>query len=110
MGLNGCAIIAINLRVVADCGVRLANDLSVSNCMDKGEIIAVKIVEELRPIFNAKSVAVIGGSSNINKWGGRMVQRLLIAEYQGNIYPINISEDNDYIPTAVSLMSLMLLT
>jgi acyl-CoA synthetase (NDP forming) len=94
MGLNGCAIIAINLRVVADCGVRLANDLSVSNCMDKGEIIAVKIVEELRPIFNAKSVAVIGGSSNINKWGGRMVQRLLIAEYQGNIYPINISEDN----------------
>ncbi len=62
--------------------------------MGKGEIIAMKIIEELYPIFNAKSVAVIGGSSNINKWGGRLVQRLLIAEYQGNIYPINISEDN----------------
>lgn len=52
------------------------------------------IIDELNPIFNARSVAVIGGSSNINKWGGRMVQRLILAKYQGKIYPINTGEEN----------------
>ena len=52
-----------------------------------------KVVEELRSIFTAKSVAVIGASNDMSKWGGRMVQRLLLAEYQGHIYPINLKED-----------------
>jgi acetyl-CoA synthetase (ADP-forming) len=60
---------------------------------NEGEIVAKKVVEQLRSIFAAKSVAVIGASNDKNKWGGRLIQRLLIAEYQGNIYPINIKEE-----------------
>jgi len=55
--------------------------------------MAKKIVEQLRPIFAPKSVAVIGASSATHKWGGQMVHRMLMAGYEGTIYPINPREE-----------------
>ncbi len=52
-----------------------------------------ELFEQLDSIFAARSVAVIGGSNDMRKWGGRIVQRLLLAKYQGAVYVINIAEE-----------------
>src|SRR5208283_2279088 len=47
------------------------------------------IVEQLDHIFKPKSVAIIGASSTMEKWGGRLLRRALQSNYRGNIYPVN---------------------
>ncbi|MBN1380880.1 MAG: CoA-binding protein [Deltaproteobacteria bacterium] len=47
------------------------------------------IVQQLDHIFKPKSVAIIGASSQIEKWGGRLLYRALHSNYRGNIYPVN---------------------
>jgi acetate---CoA ligase (ADP-forming) subunit alpha len=51
--------------------------------------MSTKIIEQLDSIFKPASVAVIGASSNIAKWGGRLFARLVISGFRGAIYPIN---------------------
>lgn len=51
-----------------------------------------KIIDDLKPIFAPKSVAVIGASSASFKWGAQTIQRLLMTGYKGTIYPINPRE------------------
>ncbi len=46
-------------------------------------------VEELRPIFSPKSIAVIGASRSPMKIGYEIVQNILVHGYSGKIYPIN---------------------
>jgi acyl-CoA synthetase (NDP forming) len=46
-------------------------------------------VEQLDFIFKPRSVAIIGASDNIAKWGYAMVERPLHTGYQGLIYPVN---------------------
>ena len=46
-------------------------------------------VEQLDYIFKPKSMAIIGASDNIAKWGYMMVDRPLRTGYQGQIYPVN---------------------
>ncbi len=58
-----------------------------------GGVLTDEVIEELHSIFVARSVAVIGASNDIRKWGGRVMQRLLLAGYEGNIYPVNLKED-----------------
>ncbi len=50
------------------------------------------ISEQLQPIFNAKSVAVIGASSVPFKWGAQTVYRLINFGFKGAVYPINPTE------------------
>jgi acetyltransferase len=50
------------------------------------------ISEQLQPIFNAKSVAVIGASSAPFKWGAQTVYRLINFGFKGAVYPINPME------------------
>lgn len=50
------------------------------------------ISEQLQPIFNAKSVAVIGASSAPFKWGAQTVYRLINFGFNGVVYPINPRE------------------
>ena len=40
-------------------------------------------------IFKPRSIAVVGASDSIGKWGYRMVYRLLNTGFRGAIYPIN---------------------
>ncbi len=47
------------------------------------------VVEELRPIFSPKSIAVIGASRSPMKIGYEILQNILVQGYQGKVYPIN---------------------
>jgi len=43
----------------------------------------------LDPIFKPKSIAIIGASNQVEKWGYRMVARPLNTGFRGAIYPVN---------------------
>src|SRR5437867_183144 len=45
--------------------------------------------DRLDPIFNPKSVAVIGASRHKGKVGYAIIRNLIVNEYQGTIYPVN---------------------
>ncbi|UCH50922.1 MAG: CoA-binding protein [Chloroflexota bacterium] len=47
------------------------------------------IVEQLDPIFKPKSIAVLGASDSVGKWGYLMVERPLKTGFGGAIYPVN---------------------
>ena len=47
------------------------------------------IVKQLDYIFKPDSMAIIGASDNIAKWGHMMVDRPLRTGYKGAIYPVN---------------------
>lgn len=49
------------------------------------------IVEELEPLFNPKSVAVIGATNNWNKWGYSTFTSALDG-FRGLVYPVNNRE------------------
>ncbi|MBW1819633.1 MAG: CoA-binding protein [Deltaproteobacteria bacterium] len=51
-----------------------------------------KIVTGLEPLFNPRSVAVIGASNNVNKWG-RSTFSSLMKHYRGDLYAVNKREE-----------------
>ncbi|UCE91819.1 MAG: CoA-binding protein [Methanobacteriota archaeon] len=58
-------------------------------------------VEELRPIFSPKSIAVIGASRSPTKLGFEILQNILVNGYKGKVIPINPET-----PTILGLRSL----
>jgi acetyl coenzyme A synthetase (ADP forming)-like protein len=46
-------------------------------------------VEDLKPIFSPKSIAVIGASRSPMKIGYEILQNILVQGYTGKVYPIN---------------------
>ena len=50
-----------------------------------------KIIHDLDPLFNPRSVAVIGATKNWNKWGYSTFLSVLQG-FKGNVYPINWNE------------------
>jgi succinyl-CoA synthetase alpha subunit len=57
----------------------------------KGASMGQSIVEELEPLFNPKSVAVIGATNNWNKWGYPTFTSALNG-FCGPVYPVNNTE------------------
>jgi len=53
------------------------------------KVMEKSIVEQLRPIFDPKSVAVIGASIDTSKFGGRAFFLPIQTGYRGAIYPVN---------------------
>ena len=49
-------------------------------------------LDEFAPIFYPKTHAVIGASSNVRKFGGRVLQVSLAFGYNGRLYPVNPQE------------------
>ena len=47
------------------------------------------VVEDLRPIFSPKSIAVIGASRSPMKIGYEILQNILVQGYTGKVFPIN---------------------
>jgi len=47
------------------------------------------VVEDLKPIFSPKSIAVVGASRSPMKIGYEILQNILVHGYQGKVYPIN---------------------
>lgn len=56
--------------------------------------MAGRLIDELRPLFEPKSIAIIGASNSPYKWGNWMVSRPIRSGYRGQIYPINPKEDS----------------
>ena len=48
-----------------------------------------KIVDEFKPLFNPRSVALIGVSSNSKKMGYHVLKSFLKSGFKGKIYPVN---------------------
>ena len=46
-------------------------------------------VEDLRPIFSPKTIAVVGASRNPTKVGYEILQNILVQGYRGKVFPIN---------------------
>lgn len=46
-------------------------------------------ISRLEPLFQARSVALVGASTNRRKWGGIMLANLLNGGFTGRIYPVN---------------------
>lgn len=51
------------------------------------------MVEQLDPIFKPRSVAFVGASNSLRKWGGRVLAMALDAGFPGAIYPVNQREE-----------------
>ncbi len=47
---------------------------------------------EFRLLFNPKSIALIGASNNMGKWGAMVFLNIILGGYQGRIYPVNPKE------------------
>lgn len=48
---------------------------------------------DLKPIFEPRSVAVIGASNNPTKWGCIILANIVSYGFEGKIYPVNPSEE-----------------
>jgi len=44
---------------------------------------------DLQAVLTPASVAIVGASDDIRKWGGSALRNLLDGGYQGKIYPVN---------------------
>ena len=51
-------------------------------------------MSSLQPLFNARSVAVVGASENPAKFGNIILKNIIDGGYGGNIYPINPRADS----------------
>ena len=49
--------------------------------------------EQLRPLFDPRSVAVIGASNTRGKWGNMMMERPLKGGFPGPVYPVHPTAD-----------------
>ncbi|MGC9323331.1 MAG: acetate--CoA ligase family protein [Desulfomonilia bacterium] len=49
----------------------------------------MKSTSELRPLFEPKSIAFIGASKDIFKWGFNVLHHIVKRGYSGDLYPIN---------------------
>ncbi len=52
----------------------------------------VRLKESLQAIFKPQSVAIIGASNNLYRWGYSTVFNMLLAGYRHRLYPINPKE------------------
>ncbi|MDY6916399.1 MAG: CoA-binding protein [Chloroflexota bacterium] len=57
------------------------------------KVVEKDLVDQLEPIFEPESVAVIGASTDVNKFGGRAFFLPLETGYRGRLYPVNPSRD-----------------
>ena len=49
--------------------------------------------DRFRPLFEARSVALIGASADPRKWGFAMLRNLLNGGFEGKVYPVNREAD-----------------
>ncbi len=50
-------------------------------------------VNKMEKIFTPKSIAFVGATNNIGKWGGIILHNLRSGGYQGEIYPVNPKDE-----------------
>ncbi len=52
-----------------------------------------EILDRFEPLFNPRSIAFIGASNTVTKWGFLILFNLIDGGYKGRVYPINPKDD-----------------
>ncbi len=55
----------------------------------KPEPARSSFIPDLRPLLAPRSMAIVGASGDITKWGGSALRNILEGGYTGTIYPVN---------------------
>lgn len=50
-------------------------------------------IEKMEKIFSPQSVALVGASNNVAKWGGIVAINVLLGGFPGKLYPVNPKEE-----------------
>lgn len=53
----------------------------------------IDLVPRFDLLFNPKSIALIGASNNVEKWGAIIFLNILLGGYQGRLFPVNNREE-----------------
>lgn len=53
----------------------------------------IDLEPKLDLLFNPKSIALIGASNNVEKWGAIVFLNILLGGYQGRLFPVNNREE-----------------
>jgi len=61
--------------------------------LEKKMIQTNRTIEDIKKIFNARSIAIVGASEDLNKFGGMTMDTIIKGGYQGRIYPVNPKAD-----------------
>ena len=59
----------------------------------KGEKMVKVPAPNFDLLFNPNSIALIGASNNIGKWGAIIFLNILLGGYPGRLYPVNPKEE-----------------
>jgi acetyltransferase len=51
-----------------------------------------ELISQLDPLFNPRSIAVIGATNNMIKWGGFTLSGIIMGGFKQKIYPISLKE------------------
>ena len=51
------------------------------------------LTDKFAPLFQSRSVALVGASNDRSKWGFIMLRHLIEGGFKGPIYPVNPNED-----------------
>lgn len=55
--------------------------------------MTIDLEPDFNLLFNPKSIALIGASNNVQKWGAIVFLNILLGGYQGKLFPINLHEE-----------------
>ncbi len=50
-------------------------------------------IQKMEKIFSPRSVALVGASNNVAKWGGIVTINIILGGYKGKLYPVNPKEE-----------------
>ena len=51
-----------------------------------------RVKEDLDRLFAPRSVALIGATNNLTKWGGMILANIITNDYKGTIYPVHVRD------------------
>jgi acyl-CoA synthetase (NDP forming) len=83
----------LNPVFVYEQGVRITDVRILMETKEAPKSLRITTASQLDAMFNPRSIAVVGASSNIKKNGGRLVHYLLKHGYTGKLYPVNPGSD-----------------
>jgi acyl-CoA synthetase (NDP forming) len=55
-------------------------------------VIMLSIKQQLDPLYRPESVAIIGATNDLRRWGGWVVDRPIRTGFEGRLYPVNPRE------------------
>lgn len=57
--------------------------------MERGDRVNTEQASTLKPLFEPRSIAIVGASDDLSKTGGRVLECLRFNEFKGRLFPVN---------------------